>query len=103
MKRPFYYNFIYFWLCLFTFEGAFAQGTKSRYLILFKDKTGSEFSITQPQVFLSARSVSRREKMQIKITDQDLPVNQVYLNQVINQQVLLVIKEFWVEHQLIIN
>lgn len=96
MKRPFYYNFIYFWLCLFTFEGAFAQGTKYRYLILFKDKTGSEFSITQPQVFLSARSVSRREKMQIKITDQDLPVNQVYLNQVINQGAQLLYPLKWI-------
>ena len=96
MNRTFYYKLICIWLCLSAFQGAFAQGTKYRYLILFKDKLASEYSTTQPQAFLSARAIARREKMQIKITEQDLPVNRNYINQVIDQGAQLLYPLKWI-------
>lgn len=91
---------LYFLLCLclsiFAMESASAQGTKLRYLILFKDKQNNPFSINQPELFLSSRAVTRRAKMNIKVYEQDLPVNPTYLNQLITRgaQVLYPLK--WV-------
>lgn len=57
-------------------------GQNAKYLVLFKDKTGTPFTIDQPQQFLSPRSISRRAKQKIAITSRDLPVNPSYLAQI---------------------
>ena len=54
---------------------------KYRYLVLFKDKSNSPFSIEKPEEFLSKKSVQRRIKNQISINEQDLPVNPSYLKE----------------------
>jgi len=59
--------------------GASAQ--TNRYFVFFKDKTGTPFSITQPEAFLSAKSIARRQNQQISITETDLPVNPAYVQQ----------------------
>ncbi|TDE16300.1 S8 family peptidase [Dyadobacter psychrotolerans] len=56
----------------------FAQ-SNPRYLILYKDKTGSPFSTDKPTDFLSQRSVARRAKQNIPVTVNDLPVNPAYV------------------------
>jgi len=66
---------------LFAAFSADGQSPQYRYLILFKDKIGSEYLISQPQSFLSARAIARRDKMRIKVTEQDLPVNASYIGQ----------------------
>lgn len=53
-----------------------------RYLVLFKDKTGTPFSIDKPEAFLSKRAIERRQKQNIRITSRDLPVNPTYLSQI---------------------
>jgi len=50
-----------------------------KYVIYFKDKSGSEFSISQPEKFLSDRAIKRREKFSIPIDERDLPVSRIYL------------------------
>ncbi|HEV7349896.1 S8 family peptidase [Telluribacter sp.] len=50
-----------------------------RYLVLFKDKTGSPFSIQNPEAYLSGRAIARRQRQNIAITTQDLPVNPAYV------------------------
>lgn len=80
-------------------QGAFAQGTTTpqyRYLILFKDKESTNFSVNNPQAFLSQRAIARRQKMQIKVTEQDLPVNSSYLSQISNQGVQILYPLKWV-------
>ncbi len=68
-------------LLFFTFsEYSFAQNAK--YLIVLKDKVGSPYSTTQPQQFLSQRSINRRMKQGIRITEADLPVNPAYISQI---------------------
>ncbi|RYY15325.1 MAG: hypothetical protein EOO36_12895, partial [Cytophagaceae bacterium] len=52
-----------------------------KYLIYFRDKTASPYTITQPQQFLSARSIQRRTKQGIAIKPRDLPVNPAYVAQ----------------------
>lgn len=59
---------------------AFAQD--GRYAIFMSDKTGSSFSIDNPSAFLSQRSIERRVKQGINVTDEDFPVSQIYVQQV---------------------
>ncbi len=58
------------------------HGQTNRYFVFFKDKTGTPFSISSPTQFLSARSIDRRLKQGIAITEEDLPVNPTYVAQV---------------------
>lgn len=59
---------------------AFSQNfVEGRYRITFKDKNNSPYSITNPHTFLSAKAIERREKFNIEITEQDLPVNPQYI------------------------
>lgn len=55
---------------------------QDRYMVFFSDKEQVPYSIDQPQDFLSERAIARREKMDIPITTQDLPVDQAYVDQV---------------------
>ena len=54
----------------------------AKYLITFKDKTNSPYSITKPLEFLSQRSVNRRQKQSITVKTRDLPVNPTYLSEI---------------------
>ena len=78
MIRPIFLSFI-FMVCLANVSPA---QTNPRYLVLFKDKNNSPYSIENPTAFLSERSVSRRERQRIRLTNTDLPVNPAYVEAV---------------------
>ena len=59
----------------------FAQ-LPAKYLITFKDKTNSPYSISKPLEFLSQRSVNRRQKQNISLKVRDLPVNPAYISEI---------------------
>ncbi|MDO7847470.1 S8 family serine peptidase [Hymenobacter sp. M29] len=61
-----------------------AQGLRRRHLIYLRDKTGTPYSVSQPQAFLSARSVARRTRQGIPVLPRDLPVNPAYVAQISN-------------------
>ncbi|RTQ45708.1 peptidase S8 [Hymenobacter gummosus] len=64
-------------------EAAQAQsGTVRRHLVYFRDKAGTPFSTGQPQAFLSARAVQRRQRQGIAVLPRDLPVTPAYAAQV---------------------
>ena len=48
-------------------------------MVFFKDKSMSPYSPAQPLEFLSQRAVDRRIKQGISIAEQDLPVNENYV------------------------
>jgi serine protease AprX len=56
--------------------------TVNRYVIFFKDKSGTPYSITEPKAFLSQKAIDRRTKQGIAISEEDLPVNPSYVAQV---------------------
>jgi subtilisin family serine protease len=60
----------------------YAKAQLNRYFVFFKDKANSSYTINNPSVFLSAKSIARRQKQGVSITDEDLPVNQNYVQQV---------------------
>ncbi len=81
MKKPAKYPRVLLLLFVIFFaELGFGQSAK--YLVLFKDKVGSPFTITQPINFLSQRAINRRMKQGIAVTQRDLPVNPNYLAQI---------------------
>lgn len=68
------------WLSFFLFLATPGGAQPQTLFISFKDKTGSPFSVSRPEEFLSTRSVERRIKNNVSITEEDLPVNPDYLN-----------------------
>jgi serine protease AprX len=65
-----------FFLLMLSIAGATAT---PRYLVLFKDKANSPFSISKPTDYLSQRSVAKRARQGIPINESDLPVNPAYI------------------------
>lgn len=51
----------------------------SRYRVTFTDKHNSRYSVDNPETFLSQKAIERRKKYSIPITEEDLPVNESYL------------------------
>jgi serine protease AprX len=62
------------------FGNTYAQFTK--YIVRFKDKSGTPFSINNPSQFLSAKAIDRRTKQHIAIDETDLPVTPSYIDSV---------------------
>ena len=54
----------------------------SKYIIRFKDKTGTPFTIGTPSQFLSARAIARRTRQHIPIDATDLPITPRYLDSI---------------------
>jgi serine protease AprX len=73
-------NSIIITFLLFLYGGAFAQ--TNRYIVFFKDKNGTPYSLAQPSQFLSQKAIARRERQNITLIEEDLPVNPLYVAQV---------------------
>ena len=71
---------LFFVFILIVFQGI-AQETRYRYLVLLKDKNNSPYLVTKPENFLSTSAINRRSKNKIAITEQDLPVNPAYIQE----------------------
>lgn len=57
------------------------QGNAQQYLVFFSHKGATTLSLQQPQAFLSANALERRQRYNIAIDSTDLPVPQTYLEQ----------------------
>ncbi len=74
-----------FFLSFFILNSSFciSQITPSRYVVKFTDKNGSPFSISAPEQFLSQRALQRRLNQNIAIVENDIPVNQNYVDSIV--------------------
>ena len=77
MKKSFFYLF-----CLSLFSVSLYAQAPAKYWVQFKDKQGSTFSIHRPQEFLSPKAIENRKRFNITITEEDLPVNEHYIQTV---------------------
>ena len=57
-----------------------SQISPNHYLVSFKDKPGSKYSVNKPLEFLSQRAIDRRNRYKILFNETDLPVNQSYVD-----------------------
>jgi subtilisin family serine protease len=76
-----------FCLCLFSllfggWAAAPAVAQERVHLVFFRDKAGSPFSLNRPGEFLSQRSVARRSRQNLRLTERDLPVSPAHLDSV---------------------
>ena len=78
MKKIIYLN-----LLIVSCFNVFAQQAPSTYVIKFTDKNNSIFSVNSPLNYLSQRAIDRRINQGIAISNQDFPVNETYVNQLI--------------------
>jgi serine protease AprX len=69
-------------LCLLVvfFSSSYAQFT--RYIVRFKNKAATAFTLADPAPFLSQRAIDRRTHYNIAIDSSDLPVPSSYISQV---------------------
>ena len=65
-----------------TFSSLNTSAQFTRYIVKFKDKADSPFSVNDPSKYLSERAISRRAKQKIAIDETDLPVNPSYIDSV---------------------
>ncbi len=49
-------------------------------MVFLRDKIGTAHNINSPETFLSAKAIQRRLKQGLKVTEEDLPVSQSYIN-----------------------
>ncbi len=59
------------------------------YFIGFANKIGTNYTISNPNEFLSQRSINRRNRQGIGITQSDLPVSHSYINEVASKGALI--------------
>lgn len=76
---------IFFLFFFFSYASSIAQ--VDRYMVFFHDKVGSQFSLDQPAEFLSPRALERREKFNLNLTADDLPISQVYIQEISNRNI----------------
>lgn len=90
-------NLLVFLLLSLQFS-AFAQ---NQYLVVFKDKVNSTYSVSNPKQFLSDRSIQRRVKQKIAVTERDLPPNVSYLTEISKTGAKVLYKSRWLNAVLI--
>ena len=73
----------------------FSQAQVNRYIVFFRDKANSNYSTTQPIAYLSQAAIDRRTKNEVLITEEDLPVNASYIDQVKQKGAHIVHKSKW--------
>lgn len=78
MKRLYFLLIIVF----FVIDESHAQFT--RYIVKFKNKGATTFTLANPSAYLSAAAVNRRTKYNIAIDSTDLPVPSTYVTQIKN-------------------
>ena len=74
-----------------------AQSSYNTYFVQFTDKANSTFSLSNPSAYLSAKAVERRIRTGVGFDSLDIPVNQLYIQQVLqlgNSNLLLKSKWF---------
>ncbi len=58
------------------------KGQQTKHVIFFTEKNETNFTLSQPSSFLSARAIARRQKYNIPVDSSDLPVVQKYIDSV---------------------
>lgn len=88
-------------LLFFCFCGKNFAQTKYKYLVLFKDKNNSPYSINSPLTYLSQKSIDRRFKQGIAIKTSDLPPNLTYIADIQQTGATVIYKSRWMNAALV--
>lgn len=75
---------ILFGVFLLGLNFAFAQHNVNCYRVYLHDKAESPYSVQQPELYLSQRCIDKRNRYFIPVTEQDIPVNETYITQILS-------------------
>ena len=73
----------------------------NKYWVAFKDKANSSYSIEKPEEFLSERAIQRREKYDIPINGLDIPVNENYIDSLLEHGLEVFYSSKWLNGVLV--
>ncbi|NJM26268.1 MAG: hypothetical protein HC859_13020 [Bacteroidia bacterium] len=73
----------------------------NRYMVYLNNKAGTPYTISAPEQFLATRSIERRQKQGIAITEGDLPVNPAYVSQLVTNGATVLYTSRWMNGVLI--
>ena len=73
---------IYFLFLIFVFLTLDTSAQFTKYIIRFKDKAGTPFTVDNPTAYLSAKAIARRSRQSIAIDETDLPITPRYIDSV---------------------
>ncbi|WP_323756043.1 S8 family serine peptidase [Roseivirga sp.] len=79
----------------------FRLSAQDRYMVFFSDKSNSPYTTSNPSQFLSQRSIQRRQKQHIPIIENDLPVNQSYVDALSNIGIKAIHRTKWMNGVLV--
>ena len=87
---------IYLLFCLLSFVSLNTFSQFSKYIVRFKDKAGTPYTISNPSEYLSAKAIARRTKQHIAIDETDLPITPRYIDSVrLAGNVIMLDKSKW--------
>jgi serine protease AprX len=87
-----------FSILIFQSSALFGQNT---YFVYLKDKAQNTYSLSAPEKFLSERSINRRIRQQINLTQRDLPVSDKYISDIKNLGIKVIYSSKWLNAVLI--
>ncbi|HOW26604.1 MAG TPA: S8 family serine peptidase [Bacteroidales bacterium] len=73
----------------------FAQEAPLIYKVTFRDKHQSDFSVNRPEEFLSRRALERRQRYDVPVTDDDLPISPSYIRSLENSGARILARSRW--------
>ncbi|MFH0896213.1 MAG: S8 family serine peptidase [Bacteroidota bacterium] len=82
-------------LCVGFMIPAMAQIQPNRHRVVFTDKIGTPYTISNPSAFLTARSIQRRNQAGVVVTAQDLPITPAYLDSINSTGVKILARSKW--------
>ncbi len=83
MKHRLFISLLIVACCLLQAQQAMAQTAPGKYWVRFTDKNDSPYSLSRPEEFLSWKCIERRDRLSLGFDELDLPVNQIYIDQVL--------------------
>lgn len=81
--------------------GQFIQA-QDRYAVFYKYKPQSDFSLENPSEFLTSRALQRRVREGVSPDSTDLPVSEVYINEVKELAVYVLYQSKWLNASLVV-
>ncbi|MFC3809682.1 S8 family peptidase [Lacihabitans lacunae] len=87
-----------FSILIFQSSALFGQNT---YFVYLKDKAQNTYSLSAPEKFLSERSINRRIRQQINLTQRDLPVSDKYISDIKSLGIKVIYSSKWLNAVLV--
>jgi hypothetical protein len=72
--------------------------SSNRYIIYLSDKNNNQYSLSNPQQFLSSKAILRRANQNINIATNDLPVTNAYIDSIKNTGAKILLNSKWLNY-----